>query len=1133
MNTYKIPAGLRDLSPGDHVCFIYETDEEHRTLLTSFIMDGLERNERVLYIVDTSTAENIILWLGKASVDAEPLLDSGQLLVLDQDEACAKSGVFDPAVMIGFFEDMAEKAREDGFSALRITGEMTWALRGLPGSDRLFEYENMLNDFFAGNRALAMCQYDMRRFSSAILLDALRTHPLAFIGTALYQNPYYISPAERKGGGRDDVTLRNWINNLKSRRQVQQTSIHRDIEYRLLFDSSDEAIMVLDADTLKFEQVNDAALKLYGYTKEEFLKLAPADLSAEPEKTSAALKEIETAGSVKVTERIQRRKDGTSFPVEIFGVTYNLGDRKYIAGFISDLSERKEAEEKIRKSELGHRRLAGELKESERELELTLSATTEGIWKWNFITDELYFSPGYYRMLGYEPGDFSAAFETWLDMIHPDDRERALNTATEYLRDKPGSYENHFRLRTKSGEYRHIVASGKVVERDRNGNAVRMIGNHMDVTDRKIAEEALMESEKKYRSLFDNANDIIIYTDNEGGIVDINNRLEDIVGLRKQDVIGKKFYEIDLFSPGELQKSMQLLQAANEGGGPPVAEVTVRNTDGKDVLLEARPQLIYKDGALKGISTILRDITERKRAEEMLRRSEEDYRTIFESANDALVIHDLENGSILHVNQKMCEMYGYTEDEAKRIDIGAVSEGKAPYSLDEAMIKIRKAIEGSPQVFEWRAKKKSGEVFWVEVNLKRIRIGENDRLLSIVRDIEERKNSEAEKEKLNRQLLQAQKMEAVGQLAGGMAHDFNNMLGVIMGYGFMLLDDMDNNDEKRGYVEEILTAAKRSKELTSKLLTFSRKDKLNVKATGMDSVIGHVSSILERTLHRKIEIMKNIEPGMEVEIDQNQIHQALLNICNNSRDAMPRGGALTIEAKRIRLEAARCSMCNAELEGEFCLLQVSDTGIGMTKDIQEKIFDPFFTTKGVGKGTGLGLSTSLGIIHSHGGHISVYSEPGRGTDMKIYLPLADCTATAADRPPDDTAVMRGNETALVVDDEKVILDMAANMLSSAGYQVITAEGGREAINKYRERQEDIDVVVLDIVMPDIDGEDVLEAIKSINPDAEIVISSGYSINGQAGTLMDKGANSFVQKPFTPHELTAAIRSVLDAGAHDN
>ena len=403
-------------------------------------------------------------------------------------------------------------------------------------------------------------------------------------------------------------------------------------------------------------------------------------------------------------------------------------------------------------------------------------------------------------------------------------------------------------------------------------------------------------------------------------------------------------------------------------------------------------------------------------------------------------------------------------------------------------------------------------------------------MILVIRDITGRKKAEEEQRKTQSQLLQSQKMEAIGHLAGGIAHDFNNMLTAIIGYGSLLGMRIDKDSELKFYVDQILSSAEKSANLTRQLLAFSRKQTIAPRETDLNDLIKGMKKLLLRIIGEDIELQAPLaEKDITVMVDPGQIEQVLMNLCTNARDAMPNGGLLSISTETVRLDEDYTRTHDLEKPGRYALIAVTDTGIGIDEKNSQKIFEPFFTTKELGKGTGLGLSIVYGIIKQHNGNITVYSEPGRGTTFRIYLPLITANTEEAERV--ETVMPKGGtETILVVEDNEEVRTLTKHVLEGFGYKVIEAEDGEDGINRFAAQRDEIQLVIIDVIMPKMSGKDAMDEIKKIQPDMKVLFTSGYTadIINKKG-ILEEGTN-FISKPITPYELLARVRELLDKEA---
>jgi len=509
-----------------------------------------------------------------------------------------------------------------------------------------------------------------------------------------------------------------------------------------------------------------------------------------------------------------------------------------------------------------------------------------------------------------------------------------------------------------------------------------------------------------------------------------------------------------------------------------------------------------------------------------LSQSEERYRDYFENAKDAIYVHDL-NGCYTMVNKAGEELIGYTREEILQMRISDVVPRQY---LDQIHARLkRKLADHSPTIYEVEAIRKDGSRVPVEVSSRLIY--ENGVPVAVqgsARDITGRKRAEEALRASQLQLQQSQKLEAIGQLAGGVAHDFNNMLTAIIGYTDLSLRQANLENSIRRNLEETKKAAERAASLVRQLLAFSRKQILEPKVLDLNGVVKDMQKMLTRLIGENINLATRLEDELgRVTADPCQVEQIILNLVVNARDAMPRGGKVTIETSNVTLNEKTALRHVAVKPGEYVMLAVSDTGNGMDHETQARIFEPFFTTKEIGKGTGLGLSTVYGIVKQSGGNIRVYSEEGLGTVFKVYLPRIDEASIATDKSAQETNAVRGTETILLVEDEETVRGLTRTFLLQAGYNVLEARGGEEAIQLCRAHPGLIDLLLTDVVMPEVSGKEVADRLLELRPTTRILFMSGYTDEAivQHGVL--DASVEFIQKPFTWVGLTQKIRLVLD------
>jgi two-component system, cell cycle sensor histidine kinase and response regulator CckA len=509
-------------------------------------------------------------------------------------------------------------------------------------------------------------------------------------------------------------------------------------------------------------------------------------------------------------------------------------------------------------------------------------------------------------------------------------------------------------------------------------------------------------------------------------------------------------------------------------------------------------------------------------SEERWRRSEQKYRSLVESIPDIIFALNLD-GSFSYIGPQWKEILGHDESEV----LGKYFINFAPDEYHPALIQefveARKGVKGTGNA-RWHFYRKNGELRYFS-GFTAPMLDDQGRVvgtMGIARDITEQK-------KLEEQLLQAQKMESIGTLAGGIAHDFNNLLTGILAYASFVKKNFTDQEPLYHSVSYIERSAEQAAELTRQLLGFARRGKHQVKAFQCNKLIQALLKLLKRTIDKRITLEVELEPGLKwIEGDENQLHQSLFNICLNARDAMPSGGLLKIKTENRYISEKDGFIQQSVKEGQYVLISVIDTGMGMSPEIQAKIFEPFFTTKEPGRGTGLGMAMVYGIIQNHGGYIDIKSQEGQGTRLDLFLPaLTEISGEEAATPPAKSRLTGGPETLLIIDDEEIIRQLGADILEDVGYKVLVAKNGEEGAEIFSRHKKKISLVILDVMMPGWSGRKTFLKLRKINPRIKILLSSGYSTEGEVKDILKEGVSGLIQKPYKDEELILKVRDVLD------
>lgn len=632
-------------------------------------------------------------------------------------------------------------------------------------------------------------------------------------------------------------------------------------------------------------------------------------------------------------------------------------------------------------------------------------------------------------------------------------------------------------------------------------------------------EIALLEAEERYRTLVETMNDGLIVQNNEEIITYVNERLCQIAGYPKRGLIGSPAAKLfDKRNREIFQK--QLIHIKQ--GRPGLFEITMTGKEGNEIpTIFSTQQILNPKGEFDGSFAVITDIREQIKSKEKIKESEGKYKRLFEESLDAIVIITRE-GKFIDVNPAAFKLLEYQKPEMMDIPVQRIYE-----NMDE-LIQFQLEIEKTGYVKDHKARfrKKDGTLMHclVNANLHKEKDGTVLGYQAIVRDI-------TEKRRLESQILQAQKMESIGTLASGIAHDFNNLLMGMRGKTSLMLFKIDSTHphyEKLKTIEQLIDSATG---LTKQLLDFARGGKFEMKTADVNEIIRQSSDMFGRT-KKEIKIHKSYQKDTwTVNADPGQIEQVLLNMYVNAAQAMPDGGDIHISAENVVLTEEFVKPFQIK-PGKYVKLSVKDGGIGMDEKIIQKIFDPFFTTKVAEKGSGLGLSTTYGIIRKHGGIIDVYSEKGKGSTFDIYLRASEkpLNNEASNEDKIQQQALTGSETVLVVDDESVIVDHIKEMLETLGYKVVTALSGKEGIKIYKQNQHLIDVVILDMIMPEMKGSEVYEHLKSINPGVNVLLASGYTADDKVLEIVKEDHCRFIQKPFDIIHLSYKVREVIDSGS---
>lgn len=893
-----------------------------------------------------------------------------------------------------------------------------------------------------------------------------------------------LSPLDTSGGMVAVAAIRD----ISDRVEAAEALRRSEEKYRSLIELAPDAVLLADPASGRLLDCNDAACELFGRPREELIGSPQHMLHPTRMRNEAAdafrqfVQEVKQDGGAHREAFPIRLPGGKTGYADITGKMTAIDDEAFVFAFFRDVTERKEKDEQLRRSE-------ARLREAQQIANL-------GHWVWDMQTGELAWSDEVYRIFGCEPGSFEPTYERFLEMVHPDDR-----THVEREVQDPNYHVEH-RIIRPGGEVRVVEERGRVTQWEGECPA-EMTGTVLDVTERRRVEDRMREAQR----IAEFGYWTIVPETNEATWSDELYRMLGYEPEAFEPTLEDCFAAVH---PDDQVKAKRFVKALLDGGGSRRTELRLLRNDGAVRVVETRGAFSHSDDRDRAhITGIHFDITERQSLRNELDREREFLQKLFDSIPVMITVYDPDMDEF-RVNKEFERVLGWSAEDARATDLMAACYPDPEYRQEVA------AFMQAPGTGwkNFKLKNRAGDdVFCAWTN---IRLSDNTQV-GIGIDRTDRRQLEA-------QLRQSQKMETIGTLAGGVAHDFNNILHAVLVYVQLTTAELPAEHSTQTYLDRAAGGIERAKKLTEQLLAFSRKGRPEESETfDVEAIVRETVDLLQPTLSPEVELALRIDDGCAIEGDPDQIQQVVMNLLTNAHQAMDdgSGGVIEVDLRPVDVDADIAAR-HLHLEaGSYMRLMISDTGSGIDPDVKEHIFEPFFTTKTNGEGSGLGLAVVHGIVRSHEGEITLYSEPGKGTTFHVYLPAAKKGADATVAP----AIEAEGEHILFVDDDPDIVEIESVRLRRLGYRVTTRTGGRDALDLIEERHQDFDLVITDYAMPECNGLELARRVQTKNPNLPVVLVSGFSAQLSRQDIEGAGVHAYVKKPIFTGELERVLATL--------